>query len=46
MSGGVAKNKRVPREQLARVVKKHFNDLSVNENEAIVQSLYRSKTQG
>jgi Sin3 binding region of histone deacetylase complex subunit SAP30 len=44
--GRVDKSRRIARSQLAKVVKKHFNDMSVNENDAIVQSLYRSQAQG
>ena len=37
---------RIPKEQLAVAVRKHFNALPVNENEAIVNTLYKARTRG
>jgi hypothetical protein len=38
--------RRVPKEQLALTVRKHFNSLPVNENEVLVDLLYKVKTKG
>jgi len=35
---------RVPKETLALAVRKHFNALPVNENEAVVNTLYKART--
>jgi hypothetical protein len=37
---------RVSKEQLATAVRKHFNSLPVNENDAIVNTLYKARTRG
>jgi len=34
----------VPKETLALAVRKHFNALPVNENEAVVNTLYKART--
>jgi hypothetical protein len=38
--------RRVAKEQLALTVRKHFNSLPVNENEVLVDLLYKVKTKG
>jgi hypothetical protein len=38
--------RRVPRDQLALTVRKHFNSLPANENEVLVDLLYKVKTKG
>lgn len=38
--------RKVPKEQLALAVRKHFNGLAVNESDVLVDFVYAAKNQG
>lgn len=38
--------RKIPKEQLAMAVRKHFNNMAMNESEAVADFVYTTKAQG